>query len=528
MKSNRDSTKVFSIIGMGFTGTGLFCQLVEKLIILQNENPSIQYTIIAFDKTKELFGAGLPYQSSSPNTWLLNTPANKFKLMKDGIDLASWMQANKEQWQRAFSEINEEYVPRALAGLYLKSQYQVYKEKAYRHGIKINECYDEVIDMSSENASWKLKTDNTNNYDADFTFLCFGHLPSDHYSHLKSKPNYFHAVFDVEKLKCIPKTKNVYILGGQASFVDIALWLAFENVHTGKITTVTRNSPIITSKSKTNECDDKDSLDKLKKSLNVTPINSLSLADGKLLFWDAYKSAAKNPVDIFNLPTTKAALSYQWKKYIDEPVENGPIGNIDELRSFIFTFYFSGCYGEFWDKLRENDKIEFNNQMYSHIFAFLTGIPPLNARLLLNLYERDQIHEQSGFAKVTYHAEQEKFILHFKDGTIQETEYLIDSTGIGYDISKCNFPLIQNLYKRGLLVPKKWGGILLNDYAQPFDAQGQLQENVFCIGPTASYGHKYPTPYASFIAIEAIEKVLNAPIFESQILSKLHSMILGR
>src|SRR5262245_33792002 len=111
MRSNRDYTKVFSIIGMGFTGTGLFCQLVEKLIILQNENPSIHYSIMSFDKTKELFGAGLPYQLSSPNTWLLNTPANKFKLMREGVDLASWMQSNKEQWKIAFPDINEEYVP---------------------------------------------------------------------------------------------------------------------------------------------------------------------------------------------------------------------------------------------------------------------------------------------------------------------------------------------------------------------------------------------------------------------------------
>lgn len=212
------------------------------------------------------------------------------------------------------------------------------------------------------------------------------------------------------------------------------------------------------------------------------------------------------------LPTTRNALTYQLAKFNGFSQHNDVTGNIDELRSFIFTFYMSGCYREFWEKLKDEDKDEFNKQISSFIFAYLTGITPVNARLLIALYDNNQIHELSGLTDITFDDTKHKFLLHFKDGKINECTYLIDSSGLGYDVSRShpNFPLLNNLISHGYLVPRKYGGILLNDCGQMINQDNQVQRNLFCIGPIASYGHPFPTPYASFIAIDAVEKALMA------------------
>jgi len=503
-----DNLKTFTIVGFGLTGLSLFCQLVEKLISNADMNNS-SYKIRIFEKDKSFFATGLPYQTNCPSIWTLNNSASKLKLMRDGIDMATWMKENKNKWQQEFKDINVDYVPRALVGLYLKDKYEVYKKKAIASGIVVEalNCA-EIVDIIKNNDTWKIMAKNSESYYTDYLFLCLGHVPSNHYPHLQNKPNYFHSDNGVEQFINIPKNASVHIIGGQAMFVDIALWLAYVNQHTGNIYTITRNSPIITTKGNTDECN-KLSVEELSNTLKKLP-NLLSFSDGKLLFWNAYKESTKYPVNIENPPTTRAALEYQIAKFKHLPHDNEKIGNIDHLRSFIFTFYFSGCYQEFWDKLQETGKEEFNRQLYSHLFAYLTGITPLNAELLLTLYQRDQIHEQSGLTQITYDDENKKFIISFKDGKKHEADYLIDSSGLGYDITKCNFPLLKNLIERGYLVPKKWGGILLNDCNQVVNRENQVQSNLFCIGPIASYGKAFPTPYASFIAIEEVEKSLNA------------------
>src|SRR5690348_4751641 len=95
----------FTIIGSGLSGMALFCQLVERLITL----PSEKYKIILFEKHSDQFNTGGPFSTKNPIIWTLNNPANKVKLMPNGIHLADWMTENKDQWKSLFPDINEEY-----------------------------------------------------------------------------------------------------------------------------------------------------------------------------------------------------------------------------------------------------------------------------------------------------------------------------------------------------------------------------------------------------------------------------------
>jgi hypothetical protein len=265
----------------------------------------------------------------------------------------------------------------------------------------------------------------------------------------------------------------------------------------------------LTTKGNKDICD-ASSINELTNTLKTKYENAtLPFTEAKLLFWNAYRQAAKNPIDFMQLPRPQTALLYQIKKYKQQSDYDQSIGNVDELRAFIFHFYFSGCYVEFWNKLKDDDKEIFNQQFYSFIFAYLTGITPLNAQLLLELYDRNLIVEKSGLMSIQH--TDDKFVLQFSNGDREEAKYLIDSSGLGYDISKrnANFPLLTNLIKKGFLVSNKFGGIQLNEHGQVFNYENKLQSNLFCIGPTASYCHPAPTPYASFIAIAEVKKSLS-------------------
>lgn len=340
-------------------------------------------------------------------------------------------------------------------------------------------------------------------------FLCFGHVPAHHYPHLESKPGYYSVTTPLSAFDDIPSDAPVHILGGQASFVDYAVWLTVTKNHQGTMTSVTRNPSIITTKGNPDTCDAAP-LEALKQSLLSHTPCSLPFSSARDSFWRTYKVAAKDPVDPLAQPSTFMALSYQLAKYEERAglPESTPCGNIDELRAFVKMFYFNGAYEAFWTALTDEGKESFNKLMYTQLMAYLTGITPVNTRLLLELYNSGRVVEKSGLTAVEYDEESQEFLLHFTAGETEKAKYLIDTSGYSYNILRCNMdlPLLQGAVAKGLLVPKPFGGLEINEAGQPINLNGQIQRSLFCVGPVASFGDKYPTPHASFLVFNASDK----------------------
>ncbi len=208
---------------------------------------------------------------------------------------------------------------------------------------KVVEHFEEVLEFDALEADrWALKTQ-TLQIESDFLFLCFGHVPAHHYPNLESKPGYYSVSTPLSAFEDIPQDAPVHILGGQASFVDYAVWLAVTKNHQGTMTSITRNQSIITTKGNPDVCDTTP-LEALKQTLITQAPRTLAFSTARDSFWGAYKAAAKDPVDSLSQPSTSTALSYQLAKY-DKRVmlpDSTPCGNIDELRSFVKTFYFRG------------------------------------------------------------------------------------------------------------------------------------------------------------------------------------------
>lgn len=493
--------KKFAIIGFGLSGNFYFCQLVDKLI---SENIN-DCTILVLEKSSSLFGCGIAYDTNLPDIWTLNTSARKFQITHSGINLAQWISEHKNLRLNNFQNINEDYPPRAIAGLYLLDQYHLYKEKAIKHNIIVNEHIIEIKDITIDNENYILKGSSNFSVTATHVAVCIGHLPSTQFKYLATSPNYFPPFCHVEHFQKIPKNSAVHILGGQSSFIDIAVWLGFKHKLQAKIYSISRHATIITTKGN-NDVFDICAINNFTNELKA--VDSLTIASAQTLFWNTYKKSAKDPVDPRHLPTTQQALNYQLKKYDGQPI-NSDFGNIDELRSFAFSFYIEGCYEAMWNKLGEEDKMEFNKFFFSQLFAFVTGSTPVNARLLLELYERKQIIEKSGLERVEYDPVMAKFILYFKDGLIERAEYLIDATGINYDIGKVyDNKLIENLLAKGYLSKQPFGGIRVNADYTVISSSDKNIKNFYCFCPIATYGQR-PSPYASFIAMNSIKKALD-------------------
>lgn len=497
-----------AIIGMGISGTASFCQVVNHLLSRAPRSES-EITIQLFESREDHFATGAAYRIDAPNIWTLNNPAKDFKFTPDTQPLNVWISENLASLHIQFPDMNEEYCPRAVVGHFLKAQYTSHKSKAEVHGIKVIEHFEQVIEFDALDADrWALKT-STLQIESDFLFLCFGHVPAHHYPHLESKPGYYSVTTPLSAFDDIPSDAPVHILGGQASFVDYAVWLAVTKNHQGTMTSLTRNPSIITTKGNPDTCDTAP-LEALKLSLLTHTPCSLPFSSARDSFWRTYKVAAKDPVDPLAQPSTSMALSYQLAKYEKRAVlpESTPCGNIDELRAFVKTFYFGGAYEAFWTVLTDEGKESFNKLMFTQIMAYLTGITPVNTRLLLELYNSGRVIEKSGLTAVAYDEESQEFLLHFAAGKTEKAKYLIDTSGYSYDISHCNtdLPLLQGAVAKGFLVPKPFGGIEINDAGQPKNLNGKVQRSLFCVGPVASFGDKYPTPHASFLVFNASVK----------------------
>ncbi|CAM2799818.1 FAD/NAD(P)-binding protein [Legionella worsleiensis] len=497
-----------AIVGMGISVTASFCQIVNHLLSIEPQLES-DITIALFETREDHFATGAAYRIDAPHIWTLNNPAKDFKFIPDAQPLSDWITDNLANLRIQFPEMNEEYCPRAVVGHFLKALYASHKSKAELHGIKVIEHFEKVLDFDPLDADrWSLKTQ-TLQIETDFLFLCFGHVPAHHYPHLESKPGYYSVTTPLSAFDDIPSDAPVYILGGQASFVDYVVWLAVTKNHQGMMTSVTRNPSIITTKGNPDTCDPAP-LEVLKESLLTHTPCSMPFSSARDFFWRTYKMAAKDPIDPQAQPSTLTALSYQLAKYEKQTLlpESTPCGNIDELRAFVKAFYFNGTYEAFWSALTAEGKESFNRLMYTQIMAYLTGITPVNTRLLLELYNCGRVIEKSGLVDVEYDEESQEFLLRFSESGVEKAKYLIDTSGYSYDLTYCNLdsPLLQSALVKGVLVPKPFGGIEINDAGQPKNINGKVQPTLFCIGPVASFGDKYPTPHASFMVYNASDK----------------------
>ena len=499
--------KTIAILGMGLSGNASFCRLIQMLETIESEYNGI--TILIFEQNPQHIATGFAYSTDSPEIWTLNNPANQFKFIPGCESLIEWITTNQDFVQTHYPNADKDYIPRALVGHYLKFQYEKQKSKALSMGIKIEEIFDTILDINYPAADSYQIISSTRTYDADTVFLTTGHLMHDYFQSVDGENGFYRLDRGLNQFESLDTTKEIYIIGGQAAFVDAALWLTLCKNYKGKIHTVTRTQPILTTKGNSDGCCST-AQEALSRTLKTQQSEDLSFENAKQLFWDAYLQDAKEPVNPQNLSKTHLALRYQMDKFDKHSQTNPDTGNIDELRAFVKTFYFSNCYEYMWQSLSEGGKEQFLMHFYSLLMACLTGITPINARIMLHLYEQDCIIEHQGLVSISYDYQSRQFQLLFASGDIHYTSAVIDTTGYRYkpNQSAVHPGLLDKLAQKGILSPRPYGGLLLTDKYQVIDEKGDIHLNLFCIGPVASYGHPVPIPHSSFMVYRDVELVV--------------------
>ncbi len=491
---------------MGLCGNAVFCRLVEELAKENQED----ITILLFEKNPRYLATGFAYSVDSPDCWTLNNPAEGFKFISTADSLTKWMDENQEMLKDSFPRADKAYVPRALVGHYLKAQYEQQKNLAQQLGINVAVLSENIMDVKPLDFDRYRLQSGSNTYDVDALFLTTGHLNAQHYSALEDKQEYV-PFEEIRQLSHVDSLgSDIYIIGGQAAFVDAALWLTIEKKFTGTLHSITRNPSVITTKGNGDTCET-NALDTLTQSLTEKPKRTMGVDEARNIFWNAYQKDAKEPLVREKLPGTQSALRYQMDKYDCKPVNN-TAGNIDELRNFIKNFYFSRAYQLMWECLNEEGKVEFSKQFYSFFMAYLTGITPINARILLALYESSRVIENQGLTDIVYDEEKQQFKLSFASGQIHYTTHIIDATGYRYHPEAQNAKpmLLDRMCQSGLIQDKALGGLELNDNYQIIDSKGRVRKTLFCMGPVANYNNPTPTPHSSFMVSRDVEVIIPA------------------
>lgn len=502
---------VYAIIGGGTSGITALGQLVNRLIALNGSiNESIK--LVIYEKDQANIATGMPYNINSSPVFLLNgPPANNFRLLPDGTTLQEWMRSTTKIWQKKFPDISTEdlFPPRALVGHYFKDQYAAIKKLAKENNIIIEEKFEEVINITPiTDSCYEIVTKNGDKLNANKIVLSFGHLPSDNFKELNGKKNFINSPYALNALKDIPAHANVYVIGGHLSFIDLTKELVLTNNFQGKIICVTRNPSFVTLRDSKDKCD--------KNQINILEANLLKHEEGKVswtqfhtLFWNSYENATKNPVKqsfLKNSYGTRQILKYQLAKFNNEKADEQS-GNFDELRDFITEFCIGSCYTTLWKVLDKSGKEEFAKHFYSLMVAAVAGIPPINARFLVEMYEKERIQELTGITSVNYDKEQQLFILKFADGSTRQAEYLINATGAGRDITKHleQYPLFENLIKNEVIKPAEWSGFTVKD-----------PTNILAINPIINYYHGKPGLSAVYLgcfsAQDWIDQIMPLPI----------------
>ncbi len=367
---------------MGLCGNAVFCRLSHLLATMKYSDNDI--TVLLFEQNPRYFATGFAYSIDSPDFWTLNNPADGFKFTSTTDSLTEWIDANPELLQEHYPYRDKQYITRSLVGHYLRAQYEKHKTLAKSLGITIKEIFLPISDICPLKEGNYQITCMDQNYIADRLFITTGHLTNPFFHAVENQPGFLRFENTTGNPDTWDLADDVYIVGGQAAFVDAALWLTMKKQYSGKIHCVTRNPTILTTKGNTDSCD-VIAQQELSSSLQKRSPGSLTFAEAKILFWNAYQKDAKSPVDSAHLHSSTEALRYQMNKF-DHLLENNPIpGNIDELRAFIKTFYFSGCYTHMWQSLNVEGKEQFLKYFYSLLGLLLRNLRP-DAKIALKRF----------------------------------------------------------------------------------------------------------------------------------------------
>jgi uncharacterized NAD(P)/FAD-binding protein YdhS len=210
---------MIAIVGAGASGLALIYAYIQQF----TDDAEMPNTVLVFEKSG-VFGPGVAYEQDL-STNILNTKTGFITPFHDRPgDFYNWLNANERIWKASFPHYRaqkDNYAPRPLFGMYLKSRFEWIVDLAAAKGIKVARLRAEVVDVVSTEDGYRLSTRCNKILTAQHVLLACGTVPAGRRLFGETPETVFHSPYPLSVLsEVIPKDASIGILGARLSCID--------------------------------------------------------------------------------------------------------------------------------------------------------------------------------------------------------------------------------------------------------------------------------------------------------------------
>lgn len=457
-----------AIIGCGAAATTFLRSFVDECI---EKKLSIN-EIIVFERRNEL-GSGIAYQYDL-NDLLINRPIQNMSANPHRPDeFYNWMKQKHLLPENQFIEQDEPiYTSRYIFGLYLNEIFEKTILHASKHNITIRVIYDAVVNVIGTRP-FIIITKLNKSFIVDAAIFCTGNNHSQDIFSLKSSPNYIHSPYPFYKtISNIYSKDSVGVIGNSLTAIDTAIALS-KNGFTGKLFMLSRRYvvPHVRGIVHTHQ----------PQFLTFHSINKILNKKGRISLRDILR-LFRQELNHYNVSWKSLFTEDDLKKSFQEIiVEKLTLSaNIIPWQSVIPS---TNIVAEFlWNILDDSDKALFLKRFQRMWLNARSSIPPINARLLLNLANAGQLEMLSKLQKITWNNVWMKFIVKTEERNDIEVDWIINATGPSMYVQPQD-ELMHNMIKQGLAKENRFGGVDVDFHTTALiNRQGQLNPYLRLIG----------------------------------------------
>lgn len=469
-----------TIVGAGACGLVCLHQLVEKLSRQGRSNKTIR--IFLFDKSG-LFGMGVAY-GTPIDAHLLNLRAQYMSAVWDQPrHFIQWLEANPTSYKDKPDQIAIDqnlYPPRWLYAKYLTHLFHETVAKAKSSHIKIEFIRAMVTDVRVDSHDIDLILSDNQIIKSDYLILTLGNFPSTIFQELKGRKGYFPYPWPVQNLmEKISPDRPVCVLGAGLSAVD-TIFTLMENGHREKIYFLSRTGLLPKVQGPDEDYTPRFFTMEAIEALSSNDDRSVRLSKVGHLYQKELETAYALPIswmEIFNPQGSPASILAE---DIQRAVE-GPLAYQSVLNAVADLF------GPVWNRLSIADRKKFDREYKTFWHVYQYAMPLINAHKIQAAIQTGQLEVMAGLKTVRLADDRGVFQLgiqtRFGPNKFIEAPYLVNATGQGKDVTRIDDQLIQNLLKRGLLVPHPNGGIEVDfETSAILHADSRSLKRLFAVG----------------------------------------------
>jgi uncharacterized NAD(P)/FAD-binding protein YdhS len=448
-----------AIIGGGPASVSLCLELKKSL---QGSLKSIE--ILVFEKNSRI-GPGLPY-AKKENSHLLNLPKQTMEPLSGEKDyFVQWLKQQGLDTESTFP-------PRYLFGEYLEHRAIIAQLEAEHEGLSIQYLVNNEVSSIKQLDQTAFQIHAVQgSYTVDYVILGTGHMPSTLYREWIGHPKYIHNPLVSGIFKDIDPDESITLIGSRLTAIDAALKLKRMG-HRGRLTMVSRSGllPTVLSKAIGSYSLKYLTLDGVTKKAGT---EQLSLNDFALLFFKEL-SSLDSQSHLNKFP--KSSREINALDWITNEINEAEDGN-RSWQEFLFALY--PLTPQFWSMLNAHDQSLFMEQWYGLFITYLAAFPLENAHRVKSLLTTGELSVFGGFQRI------EKadgcFLVYCEDQPIIRSDWLINTTGPGYDIT--SLPLFKCMLDSGIVIAHPLGGLYAEqDTLRVLHANGTSQRRLFALG----------------------------------------------